>query len=251
MRVIPVLDLRDGVAVHAVAGERHRYRPVALPGLEEPRPLALARWYRDRFGLNQLYLADLNAIAGETPALETYDELRADGFRLLIDPGIRSVADVQRLTRHRTLAEGDEGGGAGLVVGLESVTAIEELPRLTRALGRSRAIFSLDMAEGRLLTRVPALQEFSPVALCTTVFAAGFRRLIVLDLRRVGVGQGPGTAELCAQLHATNPEIEILAGGGVRDADDLRLLRRSGCSAALVATALHQGRLTPADVREL
>jgi len=247
MRVIPVLDIRDGVAVHAVAGNRQHYRPVAIPGLGDARPLELARWYRDQFGLDELYLADLNAIAGDPPAVDIYSDLRAAGFRLLVDPGIRSVPDVRRLIQQRSLP----GRGDGIVVGLESVTAIDELPRLAREVGESRAIFSMDLADGRLLTRVPEFQELSPEGLFSTVIAAGFRRLIVLDLRRVGVGRGTGTTDLCARFHALNPEIEILAGGGVRNAEDLRALGRSGCSAALVASALHDGRLTRGDLHDL
>jgi phosphoribosylformimino-5-aminoimidazole carboxamide ribotide isomerase len=40
----------------------------------------------------------------------------------------------------------------------------------------------------------------------------------------------------------------VLAGGGVRDLDDLRQLAEFGCDGALVASALHDGRLTAADV---
>ncbi len=47
------------------------------------------------------------------------------------------------------------------------------------------------------------------------------------------------------------PGVTLLAGGGVRNADDLRRLKASGCDAALVATALHDGRITAADVAAL
>jgi len=40
----------------------------------------------------------------------------------------------------------------------------------------------------------------------------------------------------------------LLAGGGVRDPGDLRELAQLGCTGALVATALHDGRLTAEDV---
>ena len=37
-------------------------------------------------------------------------------------------------------------------------------------------------------------------------------------------------------------------GGGVRGVDDLRRLKACGVRAALVASALHDGALTPADL---
>jgi phosphoribosylformimino-5-aminoimidazole carboxamide ribotide isomerase len=78
---------------------------------------------------------------------------------------------------------------------------------------------------------------------------AGFQRLIVLDLAFVGVNQGPGVERLCSSLRAAHPQIELIAGGGVRGVDDLRRLADCGCDAALVASALHDGRLTARDLR--
>jgi phosphoribosylformimino-5-aminoimidazole carboxamide ribotide isomerase len=77
----------------------------------------------------------------------------------------------------------------------------------------------------------------------------GVRRLLVLDLARVGGGAGTGTDALCARLAAAYPEVEVSAGGGVRGVANLRRLRDCGLRAALVASALHDGSLTAADLR--
>jgi phosphoribosylformimino-5-aminoimidazole carboxamide ribotide isomerase len=71
----------------------------------------------------------------------------------------------------------------------------------------------------------------------------GVRRMIVLDLARVGVGEGVGTEDLCRQMRAADQNLEIIAGGGVRGRDDLKRLADAGCDAALVASALHDGRI--------
>ncbi|HEX3316346.1 MAG TPA: HisA/HisF-related TIM barrel protein, partial [Gemmataceae bacterium] len=68
---------------------------------------------------------------------------------------------------------------------------------------------------------------------------------------RVGVGLGPGTDELIANLHGDFPRLELTAGGGVRDRDDLDRLARLGADSVLVASALHEGRLTRTDIAEL
>ena len=68
------------------------------------------------------------------------------------------------------------------------------------------------------------------------------REAIVLDLARVGSGAGPDVA-LVRELSARFPELELLAGGGVRDAADLRALAEAGAAGALVATAVHSGAL--------
>jgi phosphoribosylformimino-5-aminoimidazole carboxamide ribotide isomerase len=53
--------------------------------------------------------------------------------------------------------------------------------------------------------------------------------------------------ELCARA----PEVELLAGGGVRDVADLRALADAGAAGALVATALHSGAIGADDLRAL
>jgi phosphoribosylformimino-5-aminoimidazole carboxamide ribotide isomerase len=64
--------------------------------------------------------------------------------------------------------------------------------------------------------------------------------VIVLDLARVGSGAGPDIATI-AEIHGAFPELVLLAGGGVRDAADLRALADAGAAGALVGTALHRG----------
>ena len=67
--------------------------------------------------------------------------------------------------------------------------------------------------------------------------------LLVIDLALVGSGAGPPLAAVRA-LSAALPDVEIYGGGGVRDDADLRALEAAGATGALVATALHESRLT-------
>ena len=72
--------------------------------------------------------------------------------------------------------------------------------------------------------------------------SAGAGAVIVIDLARVGTGAGLDLA-LIARVRETTPGLTLVAGGGVRGLDDLARLADSGCDGALVATALHDGRL--------
>ena len=68
----------------------------------------------------------------------------------------------------------------------------------------------------------------------------------MIDLARVGSGSGP-PLEAVSELAAGLPGVAIYAGGGVRDDADLRALESAGAAGALVATALHEGRITVPD----
>ena len=72
----------------------------------------------------------------------------------------------------------------------------------------------------------------------------------MLDLARADAGEGPDVA-LLADLRARLPHVDLLAGGGVRDASDLRALAEAGAAGALVATALHGGAIAGGEVRAL
>jgi phosphoribosylformimino-5-aminoimidazole carboxamide ribonucleotide (ProFAR) isomerase len=60
MEVIPVIDIRHGVVVRAVAGRRADYRPLA--GMSAP--IAVARRLCAVHPFRALYIADLDAIEG-------------------------------------------------------------------------------------------------------------------------------------------------------------------------------------------
>jgi phosphoribosylformimino-5-aminoimidazole carboxamide ribotide isomerase len=240
MRVVPVLDLLGGQVVRGVAGRRQDYRPVVSRLTPSSRPLDVARAFRDHFGLVELYVADLDAIAGKEPAWLVFSALRDDGFRLWVDAGVREAA------RGRLLAE----RGAGVVAGLETLSGPAVLPELVHDLG-DRLVFSLDLHGGVPLGKTDAWQGADAWSIAAQAVALGVRRLLVLDLERVGVNAGTGTEELCGRLAAANPEAEVWAGGGVRGPEDLRRLQDCGVRAALVASALHDGTLTRADLGAL
>src|SRR5262249_25523951 len=156
--------------------------------------------------LDHLYLADLDAIAGAPPLLPTYDALRRLGFRLWVDAGVREAEAAAALA---------DAGVEGLVLGLETIAGPETLARACRLLG-GRVVFSLDLKGGVPLGDRSAWGQAEPCAIAGQAVARGARRLIVLDLARVGVGNGTGTEALCAQLAADHADVEIIAGGGVR-----------------------------------
>ncbi len=112
LRVIPVLDLKSGNAVHAVGGRRNHYQPVRSLLHASSDPAALARAFRDRLGLRALYLADLDAIAGAPPALRLYRQLADLGLSLWVDAGLRDDELVPPLLA---------SGASTLIAGLETL----------------------------------------------------------------------------------------------------------------------------------
>jgi phosphoribosylformimino-5-aminoimidazole carboxamide ribotide isomerase len=227
MRIVGVLDLMGGVVVRGVAGRRELYRPIVSHLCDSSEPSEVARALVEKFALRELYLADLDAITGAEPAWAAYAAARRSGASVWIDAGVRTVEDGVRLAEVGTL-----------VAGLETVAGLDVVERLASRLG-DRLVFSLDLRRG-----APLAWSEDAEGIARSVVERGVRRLLVLDLARVGIGEGTGTESLCARLAAAHPGVEISAGGGVRGRADLERLSACGVSAALVASALHDGRLT-------
>ncbi len=238
MRVLPVLDVMGGQVVRGLGGRRQEYRPIRSRLTASSQPLDVAQAFRDELALEELYLADLDAIAGAEPAWSLFTDLHARGFRLLVDAGVRTLTGACQLA---------EAGIDSIVVGLETVQGPAELAAIVRALG-DRVVFSLDLREGKPLGESPLWEGYDALSIAVEAVRLGVRRLLVLDLARVGLGAGVGTSELCAHLNAAAPDVEISAGGGVRDRADLEALRSCGVRCVLAASALHDGRLTRADL---
>lgn len=244
MLILPVIDLLGGQVVRGVAGQRQNYRPVESILTPLATPAAVAAAFAEKLKFTHAYIADLDAIAGQQPAWGDYRAIAAAGLRLWVDAGVDAAQRACELYAHA----GD--GLARVVLGLETLSGPQQLLHIARQIDPRHLAFSLDLRDGRPLSDSPAWAGMSPLEIAASAYDSGIRNLIILDLARVGVGEGTGTLLLCREIHEHFPDIQLVAGGGVRNVDDLRVLSQSGASAALVASALHDGRITLADIEQ-
>lgn len=245
MRILPVLDLMQGLVVRGVAGRRSEYRPIVSSLVSGAVPRDVAAALAEAFVLTDFYLADLDAIAGAEPAWDVYDALLNDGRRLWVDAGVQNHRRAEQLAQFRQ----DTTPLDAVVVGLESLPTADLLDACLDVCGGRQLVFSLDLKAGRPLAG-RGWHDASALEIAAEVVRRGAQRMIVLDLAQVGMDGGVGTLDLCRELHQRHPELEIIAGGGVRGMDDLRHVAAAGCQGVLIASALHDGRLTRADVTD-
>ncbi|MEP9368486.1 HisA/HisF-related TIM barrel protein [Xanthobacter sp. VNH20] len=226
MQVIPVIDLKGGFVVHARQGARHLYAPIVSPLVAGSAPRDIVAALLALAPFKTLYVADLDAIAGEGDNASAIRELRAafPALTLWVDAGENSAAALA--ARH--------AADAGLpVVGSETLADAQALADMAGM----DFVLSLDHdAQG---PRGPQAVHVSP--------ALWPRRVIAMTLAKVGSGAGPDLERL-ADIQARGGDLALFAAGGVRHVGDLETLAERGISGALVATALHDGRLSPEDL---
>lgn len=231
MRVIGVIDLLGGRAVHARRGQRDQYRP-----LGDGDPLAVARTYIDDLSLAELYVADLDAILGRAAQDDTVAALCRLRAQVWLDSGVAS-------TEHARHAQAL--GVAHVVVGLETLSSYEALDAICALLGGDCVAFSLDVRDGEPIGRAGSGQR--PDQIASRAAAAGISSIILVDLARVGSERGVDL-DAIARVRDAAPAPLLIAGGGVRGVDDLARLADAGCDGALVATAVHTGQIGAAEV---
>jgi phosphoribosylformimino-5-aminoimidazole carboxamide ribotide isomerase len=229
--LVPVLDLKGGEVVHARSGRRDEYRPVRsrlCPGADAAGiAQALLRLHPFR----AIYVADLDRIEGREDNDAAVAAVRAAvrSVEIWVDGGVRSASDLAALRCK----------GLGVpVIGSESL-AVSADPRAVLDAAGPDAILSLDFLEDRFLGPSWLLAESSLWP----------RRLIVMELARVGARQGPDLVRLAAIVGRAGKRL-VFAAGGVRDLADLGSLSKAGAAGALLATALHTGVLSAAELAE-
>jgi len=231
-QVIPVLDLRNGGVVHARRGERGRYPPLISSLCTGNDPVGVVGGLLGLYPFQVIYVADLDAIEGTGDNGNALARLKAafPEIAFWLDAGL---SEADRIRAFLTAGNGDA------VLGSESLAGVETLAALKAGAMWRHIVLSLDFRD-RLIGPPDLLSR-------TDLWP---QRTIVMTLARVGSGDGPDWDRL-EELRQAAPRTDLFAAGGVRDGLDLRELAARGITGALVATALHDGRIGRVDLESL
>jgi len=204
-------------------------------------PLALLAAYRATLGPERIYVADLNRIigGGDNDAHLERMIAAAPGVLFLWDGGFADAASAAR---------GWVDDRVVPVIGTETLVSIDELRSARHPVTGVPAVLSLDLDARGVVSRSALLSSLSEHQILEQARICGLRSAILLLLDRVGTGGGLPRARL-ERLHGAAGELDLIVGGGIASTDDLLFLGQTGFSGALVATALHDGRISPADLR--
>jgi phosphoribosylformimino-5-aminoimidazole carboxamide ribotide isomerase len=249
LHIIPVIDLLNGIVVHAKKGMRQHYQPIQSQLGTSHQPLDVVKALLDFYPFTQLYIADLNAIqkiegtynsnTGNTNIGDT--NLGSANFKIIeaiiehhptltlwVDAGISNKAELNIWEKLK----------ARLVFGSENFACIDDYLLLNSL--KNDYILSLDFfPEGyrgpkELLTNI----EYWP------------QDVIVMTLSNVGANGGVNS-ELLNDTLTRAKDFSMYAAGGVRNIEDLKLLKSMGIKGVLIATAIHQQQLSSDDIKSL
>lgn len=241
MLVIPVIDIRNGIAVHAVAGDRQRYKPLTSQLVKSIEPAGVLQELAAALPFDLCYVADLDAIEGRGLNRCTLAEMSRVGVPMLVDAGAVSGLQVEDLL---------DLGVSTVVIPSESLCDLDSLSSWTSRFSASQLCASVDVKHGRILTQDPAWLDRSAVDLAEYFSTQGFSQSIVLDLGAVGTGSGVPTLEACRMIRRRCPHLRIFTGGGVHSMECLTEAESVPVDGILVGSALHDGRLRVTELKE-
>ena len=239
MKIIPVLDVLGGVSVHAVRGRRRDYQPLKSVLCASSDPVDVAAALKP-VGFSTLYVADLDAITGGHPNLSLFTRIAdATGLELMVDAGVTSPEAAKKVLNSQV---------SKVIIGTETLTSADFVGEAVDYFGSEKIVVSLDLMGDRVLSCFELGRLAEPVAFLRELEGQGVSQVIVLDLQKVGSGEGVNTHFLKDVLK--NIQINVLVGGGVRDIKDLLELKELGVFGVLVATALHSGEISPENLKQ-
>lgn len=222
MQIIPVIDVMRGKVVHASGGVRSQYSLLQSVLTSHCEPLLVIADLLAWHSFTTIYIADLDAIVDQKRNIKLYDALtkRFPDVTFWLDAGITSKKCWQDLCECKNIK---------LVIGSETLSEIEWL---AEADVQERSIVSLDFKQGQFLGNRQLLEqpELWP------------ENVIAMNIDYVGAQSGPDY-KLLSALQQKSIHSQIIAAGGVRTELDLINLERQGIRHALVASALHDGRI--------
>lgn len=238
LKIIPVLDVLDGVVVHAVRGRRKEYQPLKsiLCASTEPIDVATAL---NAFGFSELYVADLDAITGGKPTFSLFKRIAdKSGLELMVDAGVNSPEAAEEVLKSHV---------SKVIIGTETLPSMSFVGAAVEAFGSEKIVVSLDLMGNTILSGFKLNRHVKPLKFLRELEQLGVSQVIVLDLAKVGSNEGVNTFFLRDVLR--NIKAEVLVGGGVRDIEDLIELKDIGVFGVLVATALHSGKISAESLK--
>lgn len=230
MHVIPAIDLIDGKAVRLTQGDYDRKTVYNEDPVEVARAFAGA-------GLRRLHVVDLDGARGGGIVNHRVLERIVAATDLHVDwgGGMKSDEDLRIAF---------EAGAAQVTGGTIAVKQPAVFLDWLERYGPERIILGTDVRGDRIA--VSGWAEASDRELfefLADYVKKGVRYTICTDVSKDGLLQGTAR-ELYARIRREQPEVRLIASGGVTTTADLDALAELDCFGAIVGKAIYEGRIS-------
>ena len=211
MTIYPAIDLRGGCCVRLFQGKADQ-ETVYFEDPVEPAKL----W--QTAGASHLHVVDLDgAFSGSSQNLEAVDKiLEVEGLSVQLGGGMRD---------EKVIANALDMGLARVIIGTRACAEPEWVISMIKHFGADRIVVGVDAKDGHVATAGwVETSSTRAMDLAKSLVSAGLRWIVHTDVSTDGAMQGPNL-DAQREIALAVPSCNIIASGGVSNAEDVRQLR--------------------------
>ena len=236
MRIIPAIDIIDGKCVRLEQGN------YSLKKTYSDNPLDLAKQFEDN-GIKYLHLVDLDgAQSSQIINWETLYQI-ASNTQLKIDFGGGLKSD-------RDLKIAFENGASQITAGSIAVKNRHQVLSWIQNYGSEKIILGADVKSEKIA--INGWKETTDVNIfdfITDYKKLGIQTIICTDISKDGMLEGISN-ELYKNIARKNPDIKLIASGGVSAIDDLDLLLELKVDGVIIGKAIYEHKITLKELQK-
>tara|TARA_B100000768_G_scaffold181488_1_gene204694 strand:+ start:1960 stop:2685 length:726 start_codon:yes stop_codon:yes gene_type:complete len=229
MRIIPAIDLIDGKCVRLSKGD------YATQKTYNEHPLEVAKEF-EAHGIEYLHLVDLDGAKSKHIVNHKVLEDIASKTSLKIDfgGGLKSDEDLKIAF---------ESGAHQITGGSIAVKEPKTFEQWITTYGSDKIILGADVQGDRIATNGwLETSEHRLVDFVKDYHAKGIHYVICTDISKDGMLQGP-SFDVYRDLLEQQPEIKLIASGGISTFDELPKLAAMGCEGTIIGKAIYENRI--------
>ncbi|MEY4383467.1 MAG: 1-(5-phosphoribosyl)-5-((5-phosphoribosylamino)methylideneamino)imidazole-4-carboxamideisomerase [Bacteroidota bacterium] len=229
-QIIPAIDIIGGQCVRLTQGDYGQKK------VYHNDPLEVAKAFEGA-GIQRLHLVDLDGAKEKRIVNQKVLERIANGTRLHIDFGGGVQSDEM-------IDMAFSSGAKQITAGSIAVKNPDLVISWFEKYGSDRIILGADAKNEQIA--VSGWQENSNISIYTFLndyVQKGAKYIISTDVAKDGLLQGP-SFDLYANIQSKQPDLHIIASGGVSCMEDLEQLRDMNLFGVIVGKAFYEGKIT-------
>ncbi|MGO2102495.1 MAG: 1-(5-phosphoribosyl)-5-[(5-phosphoribosylamino)methylideneamino]imidazole-4-carboxamide isomerase [Psychroflexus halocasei] len=234
MRLIPAIDIIEGKCVRLTKGD------YTTKKIYSEDPLEIAMAFEDH-GIENLHLVDLDGAKAQRVINYNVLERIATKTNLNIDFGGGLKTDEDLKIAFNSGAKQITGGSIAVH---DTSLFLEWLDKY----GSNKIILGADVKNGKIATS--GWTETSDIEIENFIknfSEEGIKYVISTDISKDGMLQGP-SLQLYKQILDINPELKVIASGGVSQLSDLDDVMQIGCEAVIIGKAIYENKISLKDL---
>ena len=235
MRIIPAIDIINGECVRLSKGDYNKKTVYSKNVLD------VAKKFEDN-GIQFLHLVDLDGAKQNRIINYKILEQISTQTNLIIDfgGGLKSEEDIKIAF---------ENGAKQVTLGSIAVKNPELFLKSLEKYGSEKIILGADARKEKIA--VSGWLEESKMNIYDFIkekTESGIEYVISTDIDKDGMLEGP-SFDLYEKIIGENPNIKLIASGGITSTNDLVQLNSIGCEGAIIGKALYENRITFNDLK--